>query len=382
MIKLSEPFFFGNELKYLKNCLKDKWISSGGKFSKAFEYKMKKYSNGKFNLGIINCTSALQLSIRLLNPKEKDEIILPSISFIATSNAVVYNNCNPVFMDCDSQLLLNKKKFFSFINKKTYFKNGFTYNKKSKKRIIAIIIVNTFGNLFDFDSKFLSFCKKKNIKIIEDAAESLGSEYKNKKKIKNISFSCYSFNGNKLVTAGGGGLISTNSKNEYLKAIYLSSQAKNNSTYFVHNEVGYNFRISNLHASIALSQIENLSKVLFKKKKIHSLYKERLNNISGLKILSNPEYCTSNNWLNILIVSKKKYGLSKEKIIQNFFRKNIETRSLWYPLHLQKPFKNFETYGITNSKKMYENCLCLPSSYGLKLSEQKKIIKYLENKFK
>lgn len=382
MIKLSEPFFFGNELKYLINCLKDKWISSGGKFSKAFEQKMKKYSNGKFNLGIINCTSALQLAIKLLNPKEKDEIILPSISFIATSNAVIYNNCNPVFMDCDSQLLLNKKKFYSFINKNTYFKNGFTYNKKSKKRIISIIIVNTFGNLFNFDSRFLSFCKKKNIKIIEDSAESLGSKYKNKKKIKNISFSCYSFNGNKLVTAGGGGLISTNSKNEYLRAIYLSSQAKNNSTYFVHNEVGYNFRISNLHASIALSQIENLSKVLLKKKKIHSLYKKRLNNISGLEILSNPEYCTSNNWLNILIVNKKKYGLSKEKIIQNFFKKKIETRSLWYPLHLQKPFKDFETYGITNSKKMYENCLCLPSSYGLKLGDQEKIIKYLENKFK
>ena len=182
MIKLSEPFFFGNELNYLKKCLKDEWISAGGKFTTIFESKVRKYTNCKFNLGLVNCSSALQLAIRLLNPKKEDEIILPSITFVSTANSVVYNNCKPIFMDCDDHLLLDKQKFFNFIQSSTYFKKGFTYNKRTKKRIIAIIIVNTFGNLFKYENFFLSFCKKKNIKIIEDSAESLGSRYKNKKK--------------------------------------------------------------------------------------------------------------------------------------------------------------------------------------------------------
>lgn len=382
MIKLSEPFFFGNEFNYLKKCLKDKWISAGGELTTIFESKVKKFTNGKFNLGLINCTSALQLAIRLLNPKKEDEIILPSITFVSTANSVVYNNCKPIFMDCDDHLLLDKQKFFNFIQSSTYFKKGFTYNKRTKKRIIAIIIVNTFGNLFKYENFFLSFCKKKNIKIIEDSAESLGSRYKNKKKINNINFSCYSFNGNKLVTAGGGGIISTNNKKDFLKAKYLASQAKSDPINFIHNDIGYNFRISNLHASIGLSQLNSLPKVLKKKKIIHNLYIKELNNIPGLKILENPKYSLSNNWLNILFIDKKKYGLDKKQVIKKFLNLNIETRSLWYPSHLQKPFKNFEKFNIKRSKDFFDRCLCLPSSFSLKTTDQKKIINCLKTKFK
>ena len=382
MIKLSEPFFFGNELNYLKKCLKDEWISAWGELTTIFESKVKKFTNGKFNLGLINCTYALQLAIRLLNPKKEDEIILPSITFVSTANSVVYNNCKPIFMDCDDHLLLDKQKFFNFIQSSTYFKKGFTYNKRTKKRIIAIIIVNTFGNLFKYEIFFLSFCKKKNIKIIEDSAESLGSRYKNKKKINNINFSCYSFNGNKLVTAGGGGIISTNNKKDFLKAKYLASQAKSDPINFIHNDIGYNFRISNLHASIGLAQLNNLSEVLKKKKIIHNLYIKELNNIPGLKILENPKYSISNNWLNILFIDKKKYGLDKKQVIKKFLNLNIETRSLWYPSHLQKPFKNFEKFNIKRSKDFFDRCLCLPSSFSLKTTDQKKIINCLKTKFK
>ena len=381
MIKLSEPFFFGNELAYLKKILKDKWISSNGKIVKEFENKLKKYTSGKYNLALINCTSALQLAVRLLNPQKNEEIIVPSITFAATINSIIYNNCKPIFFDCDDHLLLDKKKFFLFIKQNTFFKNGFTFNKKTKKKILAIIIVNTFGNLFKIDHQFANLCKKRNIRIIEDAAESIGSEDLNRNRDSGAEYSCYSFNGNKLVTSGGGGLLSVKNKQIYKKAFHLSSQAKKDATKFIHDDIGYNFLLSNLHASIGLSQIEHIKKIIKKKKEINRIYKNNINKIFGLKILNSPKNCVSNNWLNILVVDKKKYGLSKNEIIRKFLNHKIETRSLWFPNHLQKPFKSFQRYEIKKSNEMYNMCLCLPSSYGLRKRDQLKIIEFLQNKF-
>ena len=384
MIKLSEPFFFGSELTHLKKCIKTQWVSSAGGEVKKFENRMKKFSSGKYNLATVNCTVALQLAVRLLNPAHNDEIIVPTITFIATINSVIYNNCKPIFMDCDEQLIIDKKKIYNFIKKNTFFSKGHTYNKKTKKKILSIIIVNTFGNLFDLDNNFIKFCKKKNIKIIEDAAESLGSFFydKDRYKPKNVDFSCYSFNANKLITAGGGGLISMNNKSDFKKAIYLATQAKNDIVQFIHDDVGYNIRMSNLHAAIGLSQISNLKKVLKKKRLIFEKYKSEINSIKGLTILSGPKYCNSNYWLNILVIDQKKYGLSKKSIINGFLKFKVETRSLWYPNHLQKPFLKFEKFNLNKAKKMFERCICIPSSYGLKISDQKKIIKLLKNKFK
>tara|TARA_B100001250_G_scaffold411871_1_gene441594 strand:- start:465 stop:1634 length:1170 start_codon:yes stop_codon:yes gene_type:complete len=384
-IKLSAPYFFGNENKHLKECIKNKWISAAGRTTRIFENRIKRYTKSKYALGIINCTSALQLSVRLLSPEPEDEILTPSITFVSTINAVVYNNCKPIFMDCDKNFLIDTEKVIYFLKENTISKKGFCYNKKTKKRILGLILVHTFGNLVKINNKILSECKKRNIKIIEDAAESLGSFYiKNSKKVHpgTISdYGCLSFNGNKIITSGGGGMIIFKNKKNYKKAAYLSSQAKDDSTYFIHNEVGYNFRMSDLHSSIGLSQFNNLHKVLRKKKIIHNFYEKKINKIKGLKILKNPNYSNSNNWLNILIVEKD-YGISKKKIIKKFNNHGIETRSVWYPNHLQKSFNTCQKYKITETFKLYEKSLCLPSSYSLKISDQKKIINLLVKKFK
>ena len=191
-----------------------------------------------------------------------------------------------------------------------------------------------------------------------------------------------SFNGNKIITTGGGGAIVFKNLQLFKKANYLAAQAKDDSTYFIHNDVGYNFKISNLHSAIGIAQFSKLKSVLKKKETIHKLYKKELNKIEGLKILNKPNYCKSNFWLNILIIEEKKYGLSKDKIIELFKNRSVETRSVWHPNHLQKPFKKFENYQITKSYKMFKTSLCLPSSFNLSLKKQKIIINLLKNKFK
>lgn len=385
-IKLSAPYFFGNEKKYLLKCIKNKWISPSGSLSYLFEKKILNFTKAKFALALINCTAALQLSVRLLNPKKGDEILSPSITFVSSINAIIYNNCKPIFLDCDDKGLMDLNKVYEFINLHTYFKKGYSYNKKTNKRIIGIIVVHTFGNLVQINQKFIRFCKKKNIKIIEDAAESLGSFYiKKNKKIHSGTlgdFGCLSFNANKIITSGGGGIILFKDKSLYKKAIYLSSQAKNDSTFFIHNEVGYNFRMSDLHSSIGLAQLDNFSKVLKKKTIIHKLYKEKLKNVKGLTVLEKPEYCFSNYWLNVIKIDKAKYGISKKNIIKKFKKEGIETRSVWFPNHLQKPFRNFQKFKLTKSFKYFNEYLCLPSSYNLQRKNQLKIIDLFINHFK
>ena len=271
-IPLAEPYFFGKEKKFIIDCIKSGWITTSGKYLNKFELEIKKITKAKYCCALINGSSSLQLAIRSLNPQTSDEILVPSITFVASVNSIKYNSCNPIFMDVDNNYLIDLKKTFEFLKKNTFRKNGHTINKKTKKRILAVIIVHTFGNCVNLTKKAIDMFKKYNIKIIEDAAESLSSYHQEKKFIKHSGLigdiGCLSFNGNKIVTSGGGGMVITNNKKYYEKIKYLSLQAKNDVINFIHNEVGYNFRMSNIHAAIGLAQIYSLKNILKKRKKI------------------------------------------------------------------------------------------------------------------
>ena len=195
--------------------------------------------------------------------KKKDEIIVPSITFIASINVIKYCDANPVFMDVDEFCNIDLIKTSEFILKETFYKNGHTYNKRTNRRISSILIVHTFGNVANINDEFLRLCKKRSITIIEDAAESLGSYYLKNKKYHAGTIGLLgsiSFNGNKIITSAGGGAVLTKNKNLKKKVLYLANQAKDNDLHFIHNEIGYNFRLSNIHAAIGLAQIENLKK--------------------------------------------------------------------------------------------------------------------------
>ena len=373
-VNLHEPILEKKDFLSLKNCFDSGWISAGGLYEKKFENLLKKKIKAKYISAIINCTSALQISLMLAGARSSHEVLVPTITFVSTINAVLYNNATPLFMDIDDYFNLDEKKTIEFLNHHTFFKNGKTYNRKTKKIISTIIIVHTFGNAAKFD-KLFSLCKKKNIQIIEDAAASLGTKYK--KGIFKSKYTgtlglagCISFNGNKIITSGGGGAIVTGNKNILKKSKHLINQSKVDAINFIHDEVGFNMKISNLHAAIGFSQLKKLEKYILIKKKIHELYSKKLNEINGLKILPVPDYCQSNYWLNILEFDPKIYKLNKSQIIKKLIKNNINVRSVWYPNHLQKPFKKYNSYKITKALKKVNNSICLPSSVNL----SKKII--------
>ena len=265
-ISLHEPKFNGNELKYLKDCIKSTWVSTSGKYINKFEKKILKYTKSKYAIACNSGTSSLHISLLVAGVKTNDEVIVPTLTFIAPINAVRYVNATPIFMDCDNHFNIDEKKTIKFIEKETYFKNGFTRNKSTNKIIKAIIVVHVFGNAANV-FKLLKLCKKRNIKIIEDASESLGTFYKKNKKHTGTvgDIGCISFNGNKIITSGSGGMILTNKINYNKKIRYLIKQAKDDNLNFIHNEIGFNYAQTNLSAGLGLAQFENIKNILKKR---------------------------------------------------------------------------------------------------------------------
>ena len=382
MISLLKPLLTGNEWKYVKSCLDQGYVSSTGKYVDTFEKRIAKYTGVRYAIACINGTSALQISLKIVGVKKTDEVIAPTLTFIAPINAINYNDAKPIFMDIDKNYTIDVSKTIDFLNKETRTidrkKNKrnlkITINKKTGKRIVALIAVHVFGNAVKLD-KLVSLCKKKNIILIEDAAESIGTFYKSGK-FRNRhtgtigKIGCLSFNGNKIITTGGGGMILTNDIKIAKRAKYLTTQAKDDPIYSVHNEIGYNFRLSNIQAALGLAQLESLTNYIKKKKIIHERYKKQIDRIKGLKISDTSDFAKCNYWLNILEIKK---FLSKKKlftIIKRLNKKGIETRPLWYPNHLQKKYKDCQTYKLEKINKIYRQRLCIPSSTQLTKKQQ------------
>ncbi len=377
MISLHRPIFDKKDFFYLKDCFDSNWLSSGGKYVNKLNNEIIKVTKAKYSSCLINCTSSLQVALRIAGVKKGDEVIVPTITFISSVNSILYNFGVPVFMDVDKFLNIDQSKTIEFLKNCCFLKNNRFFNKKTKKRISAIIVVHTFGNAANFE-KLHEFCKKRDIKIIEDAAESLGTIYTKGSFLNKHSgtvgdLGCISFNGNKIVTSGGGGVILSNKVKDYVRIEHLIRQAKVDAFNFVHDEVGYNMAMSNLHASIGYSQIKKIKNYLYLKMKIRENYKRLFNEIDNVKLMRSPDYSSNNYWINVLGITSKKSGYF-EKVLKKLKKKKIEVRKIWLPNHLQKPFRKFQKYKISEAQKLVQNKICLPSSVDLKLSDIKKIV--------
>jgi len=378
MIGLHDPSKKYINSQRVQKVINSGWLSSSGPEARLFENYIKKFTNSKYAISTINGTSALHLAIACLYPKKNDEILLPDISFISTVNSVHYNFCNPIFIGVNKNFLICEKKLEEFIEKKTFFKNGFTFSKTSKKKIIAIIVVHTFGNLVHL-YKIKKILKKKNIKIIEDAAESLGSFYINKKTIHSGlvgDIGCLSFNINKIITTGGGGMVITKSKKYYKVIKHIANQSKKDPIKFIHDQIGFNYAMPSINAAIGINQIKNIKKIIIKKKSINRLYQDKFKNTASINFLSDSKKNNVNFWLNLIQFDFKTN--CTEKIVKYLNKKKISVRPVWYPLSQQPYNKKYYRYKTDDTLQIIKNVICIPSGSDLQPSQQKYIIREIE----
>ena len=312
-----------------------------------------------------------------------DEVIVPALTFIAPVSAIAYNGASPVFMDADEYYNINIEKTIEFINNETVFKNGFTCNIKTGKRITAIVPVHVWGNAAWLD-ELLPFCEERNIAVVEDACESLGTlyakgEYGGKHTGTIGRIGCLSFNGNKIISTGGGGMILTDDEKLAENARYLTTQAKDDPVRYVHDEIGYNFRLTNIQAALGVAQLEQLPGFLERKKDIYLQYVEAVETIEGLALAKVPDYAENNHWMNLLQIDTATYGKGREALMDCLEENGIETRPVWELNHLQKPYRNCQNYRIERAEELIEKSLCLPSSTNLNNTEIKTLIYHLDS---
>lgn len=359
---LHEPLFFGNEIKYLKKTITTNLVSSVGPFVKKFENQITKFTRSKYVIAVVNGTEALHLSLVACGVNSNDEVLVPAITFAGTANAIIYSGATPHFIDSEFETLgIDPYKLEKYLSKITIKKSKFYFNKKTKRRIRAIIPVHIFGNICQID-KILKIAKKYNLVVIEDAAEALGSFYKKKHAGTFGSVGCLSFNGNKILTTGGGGAIITNNRLLAKKIRHLSTTAKINHHWeYIHDSVGYNFRMPNINAALGSAQIENLNRFLRSKRKLFLRYCKEFLKVNEVRLIKNPKFSQSNNWLNTIFI--KKSSIKKRNKVLSLAKKNkIFLRPVWKPLHTLKHFKKMPKMNLDAAKKIYESCINLPSS--------------------
>ena len=380
-IPLHEPVFEGNEWQYVKECLDSGWVSSAGPFVEQFEDSIKAYTGVKYAVACVNGSSALQVALRVAGVGLGHEVIVPTLTFIAPINAVYHNGANPIFMDADEFFNIDVSKVAEFLDLHAELRDDGCWNKSTGRKIVAVMPVHVFGNAVDLES-LVDLSRQYHLTLIEDAAEGLGTRYNGGrlagKHVGTVGkMGCLSFNGNKIITTGGGGMILTNDHALAEKSRYLTTQAKDDPVRYVHNEVGYNSRLTNIQAALGVAQMEQLPEILIRKREIHHQYVNSVDKIEGLSILKGPSYASNNHWLNLVHIDSDLYKKDGEELMRRLEHAGIQARPVWTLNHRQKPFETCQSYNIVNANELVQQSLCLPSSSHLSEHQISKVISAL-----
>ena len=361
MIPLSEPALQGRELEYVTDCLQSGWVSSNGEYIAHFEKALAGLVGVKHAVAC-NCgTSALHVSLVLAGVQAGDEVVVPAVTFIAPVNAVRYVDAHPVFIDCDDYCCLDVDGLRRFLAEECAEVDGRTVNVSTGRRVAAVIPVHVFGTPADMD-RVADLAREHNVAVIEDASEALGSAYKGRMCGSLAALSCLSFNGNKIVTSGGGGAILTDDLALAEGARSLTTQAKEAGIEYLHHRVGYNYRMNNVLAALGLAQVETLAERLRAKRENFARYEHALGPAEARRLLGQPEWSEANRWFYAYMCADAE---AKERLLRDCLEADIQARPLWYPNHLQRPYAGMQAYRVERALWFYERLVNLPCSVTL-----------------
>ena len=384
-IPLSIPNFEGNERKYVDDAIEQGWVSTGGAYITKLEQMLAEYLCVENVAACQSGTSGLHLALISCGVEPGDMVIVPTLTFIAAVNPVKYQFADPVFMDCDDSLCMDPVKLRKFCEQECSVVDGILMHKASGKKVKAVVVVHVFGNLADMES-IMKIADEYHLKVIEDATEALGSRYTAGALAGKFAgtigdYGTLSFTGNKIITTGGGGAVTAKNPEEVDHIRYLSTQAKDDPHFYIHNEVGYNYRMTNLQAALGVAQVEELPEFVERKHKNYDLYKELFDEFDGAKLLGFREGTYSNQWFYSLELDMSSLNCSLRDVITKLQDKGVQTRAIWGLIHEQKPYKDALVYEMEKAP-YYSSCILnIPCSTQIMEDEIKTVAVEIKNMF-
>lgn len=381
-IPLSVPNITDLEIEYVVETLDQGWISSVGPIVNKFEEAISSYVGSKYACACSSGTTGLHLALLSVGVDSRDIVLVPTLTFIAAVNPVKYIGAEPIFFDCDESLCLDPNSIKSFLNEECVIQDGNTIHKESQKIVKAMIVVHVFGNIANM-SELMGISKKYNIKLIEDATEALGSKFVDGQFSNGYAgtfgdIGVYSFNGNKIISTGSGGMLVSNNKVFIDKAKHLSTQAKSDSVYYFHDEIGYNYRLSSIQAALGLAQLARIEGFIKTKESSNKFYSNKLNQYSNLSIVGFTPGTRPNYWLSSIRVSS---NVVRDELMIYMGKNKIEARPIWDLIHKQNPYKSARIYGSQNADKFLDTILNIPSSTNITFEELERVVEVISEYF-
>lgn len=364
-IGLHEPFFSGNEWDYIKDCLDTGWVSSVGKYVDQFERMLAEYTGSKHAVAVVNGTAALHISLKLVGVEQHDEVLIPTFTFVATANAVSYCGAVPHFVDSEEATLgMDPGKLHAYLEEIAEVRADGCYNRVTGRRIKAVVPMHTFGHPVDLD-QLEELCLRFKLELVEDAAESLGSYYKGRHTGNWGKLSAMSFNGNKIVTTGGGGAIITNDETLYKRAKHITTTAKIPHRWaFYHDQLGYNYRMPNINAALGCAQLEQLDEFLERKRSLAEAYKRAFNHVAGVRFFEEPSFARSNYWLNVILLDEGE-AQWRDHILEETNRQQLMTRPAWTLMHRLPMYLDCPRMDLSVAESIERRLINIPSSVFL-----------------
>ncbi|MGB0383233.1 MAG: LegC family aminotransferase [Ardenticatenaceae bacterium] len=377
-IPLCIPEIRGNEWKYIKECLDTNWVSSVGSFVNCFEQEFATYVNSKYAVATGNGTAALHIALLVAGIEPNDEVLVSTLTFIAPANAIRYVGAWPVFIDAEPEYWqMDPQKVIDFLEQECRWHNGELRNKITGRRVKAIVPVHILGHPCDMDP-ILEVARKYDLVVIEDATESLGAKYKERMVGHLGDIACFSFNGNKIITTGGGGMIVTDNETWARKAKYLTTQAKDDPIEYIHHEIGYNYRLTNIQAAMGCAQLEQLDDYIAAKRRIADTYNQAFDDVLGITPMNEAKWASSIQWMYTVLIDATQYGMDSRALLQKLGQAKIQSRPLWQPLHRSRAHLASQVYHGKVAEQLNRKALSLPCSVGLDLEGLTRIVEFIQ----